>query len=137
MRGRREAARTQNASDDPFLLPISPPGDGARDHTGRAAKGKGGSSVSITLRARLRLAATYRARRKSRYLPSLYLVLTALNCGGFCEPEPSWGRRAEGTVHDRQTRFGHPWHCVGGGRPGDGGECRGTAGHRRPARLAD
>src|SRR5215813_3978538 len=45
MRGRREAARTQNASDDPFLLPISPPGDGARDHTGRAAKGKGGPSV--------------------------------------------------------------------------------------------
>src|SRR5215470_2628572 len=105
MRGRREAARTQNASDDPFLLPISPPGDGARDHTGRAAKGKGGPSgfdrlgrTTAPLRTRLRLAATYRARRKFRYLPSLYLVLTALNCGGFCEPEPSSGRRAEGTV---------------------------------------
>src|SRR5258708_28019915 len=49
----------------------------------RQALAGGGPSMhaSITSRTLLRLAATYRARSKVRYLPSLYLVLTALNCG--------------------------------------------------------
>jgi len=57
---------------------------------------------------RVRPAATYRSGPKTRYVSGLYLVLTALKCGGFCGPEPSGeSGLLKGRLHERQARFGH------------------------------
>ena len=85
----------------------------------------------------VRPAATYRSGAKTRYLPGLYLVLTALKCGGFCGSEPSRGSGLlKGRMHDRQARFGH---FRDGGDRGAWlrGQRPGAADRRRAARLAD
>src|SRR5262245_43582025 len=116
MKWRRTTASVQDASWDPLTEPRRawPAGD----HTGRPGKHKpAAAGLASVQRLLVRLAATYRPEAKTRYVSGLYLVLTALKCGGFCGSEPSWkSGPLKGRLHDRQACFGH-FRASAGRRP--------------------